>query len=134
MTSIRLLLIDHDDSFAVQVQSALTFHHDIALISFSSTVDDAVNRCLAYQPDVIVIGELPADVTPLVRLLRLQFPRMCIIAIAKQLDAPHARQLLSAGVSGYLLQDDWLNDIAISTWSAYYGKAVLSSAVTRALL
>jgi DNA-binding NarL/FixJ family response regulator len=57
-----------------------------------------------------------------------------ILVIAHELDLQQARTLLKAGATGYILMDDLFNNLDDVLRTAYGGKWVISTDVTRALL
>ncbi|MDQ7024310.1 MAG: hypothetical protein Q9P01_08765 [Anaerolineae bacterium] len=134
MPTIRLLLVDPNEIFIQDVQSALDSQQEIRLVAYSTSIQDILSLCAEKTPHIIMIGQLDSDSLDIIRALRRQHPESRIISITNQIDADHARQHLNAGVIGYLLQNDVLLSLSDSIVTAYQGKTIISTEITRALL
>jgi two-component system NarL family response regulator len=134
MPIIRLLLVDQSEIFIQRIQSELDSHENIQLVAHATQTHNLLSLCAENAPHIIMIGQVADDSLDVIRAIRKQNPEARIIAVANQIDVHHARQHLNAGVSGYLLQNDVLDCLSDSIWTAHQGKAVISTDVTRALL
>lgn len=134
MPHIRLLLVDENEYFAQRVQSLLHSEPDIHIVAHTTQSHDILALCAENKPHIIIIGQVDNDSVVIIRAVLTQYPDIRIITLASKIDTHHARQHLKAGVAGYLLNHDIFAHLSDSIFTAHQGKAVISSAVTRALL
>ena len=122
-------------------------------------VRQGTRRLLEQQPDIDVIGEaadgeealrLVASMDPDVALVDLAMPRLDGLETCRRISADHpgvevivltvhdepehAKALLEAGASGYLLKDVDTEELAAAIRSVHRGKAVLDPKLVRALV
>ncbi len=70
----------------------------------------------------------------LVQQIRQHYPRVKLMILAHNADVALVRELISSGISGYLLLGSSLDGLAASIRLMSCGKLILSSEITRALL
>jgi signal transduction histidine kinase len=96
----------------------------------------ALEVVAATEPDVVLMDiRMPAmDGIEATRRLRAARPGLGVVALTAQEDQTVVREMLVAGASGYVLKDSDGEDILNAVVQAAHGGAVISPAVTPAVI
>jgi len=101
---IRVLLVDDHALFRTGLKSVLGEAGDIEVIGEASSGEEAVDRCKALSPDLILMDvNMPGigGVEATRKILR-QDPGAKVIAVTALSEDPFPNQLLDAGAKGYI--------------------------------
>jgi two-component system response regulator DesR len=106
---IRVAVVDDHPHVAIALRSLLDETPDIQLVAESRRGADVAALVRRARPDVLLLDlfiEPEFDALTTVRGLRADFPVLKICLLSAYLEPSLVRDLLQAGVYGYILKDD----------------------------
>jgi len=109
MKVIRVAVVDDHPHVAIALRALLDETPDIQLVAESRRGGDVAALVRRARPDVLLLDlfiEPEFDALATVRCLRADFPDLKICLLSAYLDPAVVRDLLQAGVYGYILKDD----------------------------
>jgi two-component system, NarL family, response regulator NreC len=101
---ITVAIVDDHDILRAGVRSRLEREPDIAVVGEAATAEQAIERCAALKPDVVLLDLLlprRAGYDAIPELLR-RSPRSRVLVLSSQGAPSWVRRALTAGASGYL--------------------------------
>lgn len=109
MSVIRVAVVDDHPHVAIALRSLLDETPDIQLVAESRRGGDVAALVRRARPHVLLLDlfiEPEFDALSVVRRLRADFPDLKICLLSAYLEPALVRDLLQAGVYGYILKDD----------------------------
>jgi two-component system response regulator DesR len=106
---IRVAVVDDHPHVAIALRALLDETPDIQLVAESRRGSDVAALVRRTRPDVLLLDlfiEPEFDALSAVRRLRADFPDLKICLLSAYLEPAWVRDLLQAGVYGYILKDD----------------------------
>jgi two-component system response regulator DesR len=106
---IRVAVVDDHPHVAIALRALLDETPDIQLVAESRRGSDVAALVRRTRPDVLLLDlfiEPEFDALSAVRRLRADFPDLKICLLSAYLEPAWVRDLLQAGVCGYILKDD----------------------------
>jgi len=106
---IHVAVVDDHPHVAIAVQALLAQSPDIRFVGQAKRGDEAAHLVLTTRPDVLFLDlmmEESFDALTAVTQLHHQFPTLKICLLSAYVEPAYVRDLLKAGVSGYILKDD----------------------------
>ena len=106
---IRVAVVDDHPHVAIALRALLDQTHDIQLVAESRRGGDVAALVRRARPHVLLLDlfiEPEFDALSVVRRLRADFPDLKICLLSAYLEPALVRDLLQAGVYGYILKDD----------------------------
>jgi DNA-binding NarL/FixJ family response regulator len=106
---IRVAVVDDHPHVAIALRALLDETHDIQLVAESRRGGDVAALVRRARPDVLLLDlfiEPEFDALAAVRRLHADFPDLKICLLSAYLEPALVRDLLQAGVYGYILKDD----------------------------
>lgn len=106
---IRVAIVDDHPHVAIALRALLDDTPDIRLVAESRRGSDVAALVQQTKPDVLLLDlliEPEFDALAAVRNLRTDFPNLKICLLSAYLDPSLVRDMLQAGVYGYILKDD----------------------------
>ncbi|MCP4539662.1 MAG: response regulator transcription factor [Chloroflexi bacterium] len=106
---IRVAVVDDHPHVAIALRALLDETPDIQLVAESQRGGDVAALVRRAHPDVLLLDmfiEPEFDALAAVRRLRVDFPDLKICLLSAYLEPALVRDLLQAGVYGYILKDD----------------------------
>ena len=106
---IRVAVVDDHPHVAIALRALLDKTHDIQLVADSGCGCDVVGLVCRTRPHVLLLDlfiEPEFDALAAVRDLRTNFPELKVCLLSAYLEPALVRDLLQAGVHGYILKDD----------------------------
>ncbi len=106
---IRVAIVDDHPHVAIALRTLLDRTSDLRLVAEGRRGSEVMNLVRREQPDVLLLDlflEPEFDARAAVRSLRADFPALKICIISAHLEPAWIRELLQAGVYGYILKDD----------------------------
>ena len=106
---IRVAVVDDHPHVAIALRVLLEETSDIQLVAESRRGSDVAALVRRTRPDVLLLDlfiEPQFDALSAVRRLRADFPDLKICLLSAYLEPAWVRDLLQAGVYGYILKDD----------------------------
>jgi NarL family two-component system response regulator LiaR len=123
--TIGVLLVDDHDLLREGVAVALEEFADLELLDQSNSGWDAINKCAALKPDVVLMDILMPDIDGLsaARIIMKQNPGIKIVVLSSFEDPDLVQSAYEIGVSGYLLKNVSIDELANAVRAAYLGKS-----------
>jgi two-component system response regulator DesR len=106
---IRVAIVDDHPHVAIALRTLLDRTADLRLVAEGRRGAEVMSLVRREQPDVLLLDlflEPEFDARAVVRSLRADFPALKICIISAHLEPAWIRELLQAGVYGYILKDD----------------------------
>jgi two-component system response regulator DesR len=106
---IRVAVVDDHPHVAIALRALLDETPDIQLVAESRRGSDVAALVRRTRPDVLLLDlfiEPEFDALATARRLRADFPDLKICLLSAYLEPGRVRDLLQAGVYGYILKDD----------------------------
>ena len=106
---IRVAIVDDHPHVAIALRTLLDRTSDLRLVAEGRRGSEVMNLVRRERPDVLLLDlflEPEFDARAAVRSLRADFPALKICIISAHLEPAWIRELLQAGVYGYILKDD----------------------------
>ena len=101
---IRVVMVDDHAILRAGVRSRLEREPDMTVVGEAATADQAIDRCAALKPDVVLLDLLlprRAGREAIPELLR-RSPRSRVLVLSAQIAPSWVRRALTAGAAGYL--------------------------------
>ncbi len=134
---IRVAVVDDHPHVAIALRALLAETPDIQLVAESRRGAEVAALVRQYRPDVLLLDlfiEPEFDALSVVRRLREDFPALKVCLLSAYLEPSLVRDLLQAGVYGYILKDDdYVSRIAPIVRDLYDGQVYLSPQAYSAL-
>lgn len=134
---IRVAVVDDHPHVAIALRALLDQTADIRLVAESRRGSDVQALVRRTHPDVLLLDlliEPQFDALATVRSLHTDFPGLKICLLSAFLEPSMVRDLLQAGVYGYILKDDdYVSKIEIILRDLMAGRVYLSTQVYQAL-
>ena len=135
---IRVAVVDDHPHVAIALRALLDRTPDIRLVAKARRGSDVPTLVLQARPNVLLLDlfiEPQFDALAAVRALRADFPELKICLLSAFLEPSMVRELLQAGVSGYILKDDdYVSKIEVILRDLVDGRVYLSTQVYQALV
>jgi two-component system response regulator DesR len=106
---IRVAVVDDHPHVAIALRALLDETTDIRLVAESRRGGDVLALVRRARPDVLLLDlfiEPEFDALAMARRLRADFPALKICLLSAYVEPSLVRDLLQAGVHGYILKDD----------------------------
>ncbi len=106
---IRVAIVDDHLHVAIALHALLDQTPDIRLVAETRSGSQVASLVRQARPDVLLLDlliEPEFDALSAVRRLRADFPNLKICILSAYLEPSYVRDLLQAGVYGYILKDD----------------------------
>jgi len=134
---IRVAVVDDHPHVAIALRALLDQTHDIRLVAQARQGGDVPALVRQARPDVLLLDlfiEPQFDALSTVRSLHADFPSLKICLLSAFLEPSLVRELLQAGVQGYILKDDdYVSKIEVILRDLVDGRVYLSAQVYQAL-
>jgi DNA-binding NarL/FixJ family response regulator len=106
--AIRVIVADDHPLIRTGVRLSLTAESDIEVVGEAATGDEVLGSCKQLEPDIVLLdlsmpGPGPAT---LLKMLQEECPSLKIVILSAYDDEAHVRNLINAGIAGYVLKDE----------------------------
>ncbi len=133
---IRVLLADDHPLVRTGMRTALNAAADIHLVAEAISGDEVPLQCQTHQPDVVLLdlnmpGPPPAET---VRRLKELAPPVRILILTAYDDDVYVKDMMRAGVAGYILKDVAPESIVQAIYTVMQGGTWLSQAISEKLV
>jgi DNA-binding NarL/FixJ family response regulator len=135
-TPIRVLLADDHPLVRTGIRSALSAAADVVLVAEATTGDEAQQMCQHHLPDVLLLDLHMPGPPPLetVRALQTHTPLVKILILTAYDDDVYVKDMLRAGVAGYILKDVATESIVQAIYTVAQGGTWLSQSIAEKLV
>ncbi len=135
-TPIKVLLAEDHVLVRKGIYSLLSEHADIEIVAEASNGFEAIAAVNDHQPDVVVMDIKMPELNGLEasRQLRKLHPNLKILALTMYTNEEYVRQMLSSGVSGYVVKQSIPDELINAIRAVYSGNAFLSPSISRNII
>jgi DNA-binding NarL/FixJ family response regulator len=135
-SGIRVLVVDHHQTFAELLGFALGEQPDLVYVGHAATAVQALRMVDELRPDVVLLDvELPdADGIDTTERLRAGFPQTRIVVLTASNEPALVGRAAAAGASGFLTKSGALGDVLHAVHTAHSGGMTVSSHLLTGLL
>ena len=139
MIPIRVCVIDDHPMIVKVISETITDEHDMTVVGTADHGNQLERLILESRPHVFVLdlgmsGDDEWDPATEVKRARQKFPEVKIVVVSAYDDAGNIRAMSDAGVSGYLLKNEGVENIAKAVREVYRGGGWYSQAVVEVLV
>lgn len=129
MTKYRLLLADDHAIVRAGIRNAIENLPEISVEGEASDGPTLMKALTDLSPDILLIDVTMPDFEPIstIRQIRADYPNMKILVISAYDDDVYVQGLLGAGVNGYHLKDQPLQDLSLAIKRIINGERWISS-------
>ena len=111
--SLRVLVVDDNESVRRSVSQILRSQADIEVVCEASDGVDAVRKVREHQPDVVLLDiTMPAmNGLEVAEIIKAEFPAVQILIVSQHDSRGFQWAALAAGVSGYIIKSNVGTDL-----------------------
>jgi two-component system, NarL family, response regulator LiaR len=133
---IRVMIADDHLIVRSGLAALLMTLPDIELAAEASNGQEALERCYAKKPDVILMDlMMPVmDGIRAIRAIRQKHPEIKVVALTSFQDEHLVQGALQAGAAGYLMKNVTGEELAAAVRRAHQGRLTLSPEASQALI
>jgi DNA-binding NarL/FixJ family response regulator len=135
-TPIRVLVVDHHQTFAELLGLALAGQPDLSYVGHATTGAEATRLVGELRPDVVLMDvDLPdCDGIATTEQLRIDHPGTRIVVLTASTELTLVGRAAAAGASGVLTRNGALGDVLNAVYTAHGGGMTVSSRLLAGLL
>jgi NarL family two-component system response regulator LiaR len=136
MEHCRLMVIDDHAVVRRGLRRYVEMMSDVELVAEAENGPDAIALAPLVRPDVILLDlMLPGmDGIAIAQILKQRLPRTPIIILTGTFSQPSLKAALRAGVSGFLLKDVGIEELALAIRTVRSGQPYLQPCVAHELI
>ncbi len=129
----RILLVDDHEVVRLGLKSLLERHHGFEVVAEASTAREAVEKSMAYKPDVVVMDiRLPGGSgIDACQEITQALPDTRVIMLTSYAEDEMLFSAIRAGAAGYVLKQIGGQDLVRAIEAVGRGEALLDPAVTK---
>lgn len=133
---IRVMIVDDHAVVRSGLSAFLLAHEDLEFVGEAAGGAEAVSKCLALQPDVILMDLVMPEVdgAEATRRVREQCPHVQVIALTSFKEEELVQGALKAGAIGYLLKNVSAEELAQAIRAAHAGRPTLAPEAAQVLI
>lgn len=133
---IQVMIVDDHMMVRDGLKMFLSIYDDIAVVAEAEDGAQAMTRCVAEQPEVVLMDMVMPNVdgpTATAQILA-RFPRIRVIALTSFMEETLVQRAIGAGAIGYLLKDVYADKLATAIREAHCGRSTITAAAAQALV
>lgn len=136
MSKVSVLLADDHKMVRNGLRMVIDAQPDMAVVGEADNGRVAVSLAQQLQPDVVVMDVSMPELNGLKATERLRelCPRIKILTLTRHTDDGYLQQLLTAGVSGYVLKQSASDELVRAIRAVVAGKSYLDPAITEQIV
>jgi DNA-binding NarL/FixJ family response regulator len=136
MTPIRVLTVDDHPLLREGIAAVLGNQADLAVVGEASNGYEAVERCRALTPDIVLMDLEMPDMSGIEAIvaIRAALPQTRVIVLTAHGSDAHILRALNAGAAGYLLKDGLRKELVDTIRRVHAGHRGISPAVAQRIV
>lgn len=135
MSEIRILMVDDHEVVRLGLKSLLERQVDFSVVAEAASENEAVEKALAHQPDVVLMDVRLSSGNGVDATARImaELPKTKIIILTSFADDEMLFAAIRAGAVGYVLKQVGSTDLLRAIEAAVRGEATLDPSLTQRL-
>lgn len=131
--ALRIIIVDDHEVVRLGLRTLLERHPDFTVVEEASTANEAVQKTLLLEPDVVVMDiRLPGSSgIDACRKIVAQSPETKVIMLTSYAEDDMLFDAISAGACGYVLKQIGSDDLIRAVEAVGKGEALLDPALTQ---
>ena len=127
----RIVLADDQAMVRAGLRAMLELEPDVEIVAECANGDDALAESRRLQPQLLIVdlGMRGTPLAELARLLRQEQPALKILVLTGDLTERAVKHALAAGVDGYVVKSDEIEELIIAIGAVLAGECYVSSAL-----
>jgi DNA-binding NarL/FixJ family response regulator len=136
MTPIKVLTVDDHPLLREGIAAVLGNQSDLAVVGEASNGYEAVERCRALTPDIVLMDLEMPDMSGIEAIvaIRAALPQTHVIVLTAHGSDAHILRALNAGAAGYLLKDGLRKELVDTIRRVHAGHRGISPAVAQRIV
>ncbi len=136
MKPYRVLLVDDHAVVRAGIRNAIENLPEIKVVGEAADGPSLMHALQTHQPEILLIDVTMPDFEPIstIHRIRADHPEMKILVISAYDDDVYVQGLLGAGVDGYHLKDQPLQDLSLALERIIKGERWISSSLVNKLV
>ncbi len=133
---INILIADDHSLFRKGIANLLSEAENITIVAEAENGQEAVDKAREVNPDVVIMDiAMPVlnGVKATAKLLA-EMPQVKVIALSMHTDTHYVREMLEAGVSGYLFKNCDYKELITAIETVFAGKKYLNEQITEMVI
>jgi len=128
----RIILVDDHEVVRLGLKALIDRHPDMEVVAEAATATDAVTKCLAFKPDVVVMDIRLGNSNGIeaCREIALQLPETKVIMLTSYAEDEMLFAAIRAGAVGYVLKQAGGQDVIRAIETVGQGNSLLDPALT----
>lgn len=133
---IKVLIADDHQLFREGLTNLLLTSDEIEVIDQAENGRDLIDKAEKLQPDVILVDINMPEVNGIeaTRRLKLQMPKIKVVAVSMHSERQYVKGILEAGADGYLLKNCTYRQLIDAILSVSEGKKFISEDITKMII
>jgi NarL family two-component system response regulator LiaR len=134
--TIRVMIVDDHAVVRSGLSAFLMAYDDLEFVGDAGGGAEAVSRCRALVPDVVLMDLVMPDVdgAEATRLIKAECPHVQVIALTSYKEEELVEGALRAGAISYLLKNVSAEELAAAIRAAHKGRPTLAPEAAQALI
>lgn len=127
----RIVLADDQAMVRAGLRAMLELEPDVEIVAECANGDDALAESRRLQPQLLIVdlGMRGTPLAELARLLREEQPVIKILVLTGDLSERAVKRALAAGVDGYVVKSDEIEELIIAIGAVLAGECYVSNAL-----
>ncbi len=133
---IRILITDDHQLFREGIVNLLSASPEIEIIGQAENGQEAVEKAKRLLPDIVImdLGMPIMNGVEATKILSQELPEVKVLALSMHSDRQYIKEVLEAGVYGYLFKNCTYDELIKAINTVYNGKKYLSDKITEVLI
>lgn len=134
--SIRIIIADDHEIMREGLRAMIEKQPDMEIVAEAENGRTAVRLAREHKPDVFIMDVSMPDLNGIeaTRQIVAEVPRVKVLALSMHSDSQFVSEMLTAGVSGYLLKDCAFEELTRAIYAVYKNQSYLSPSIAHTVI
>ncbi|WP_208592171.1 response regulator transcription factor [Gracilibacillus suaedae] len=136
MNKIRVMIADDQKIVCDGLTVMLNQHHELEVVAKAYTGEEAIEKAMEYQPDVILMDIKMPDISGITatKILKEKNPKVKILMLTTFSNHDYILRALKNGASGYLLKDTDVDHLIEVIYQSIKGQILIPESIQPKLI
>jgi DNA-binding NarL/FixJ family response regulator len=134
--SIRIIIADDHEIMREGLRAMIEKQPDMEIVAEAENGRTAVKLAREQKPDVFIMDVSMPDLNGIeaTRQIVAEVPKVKVLALSMHSDSQFVSEMLTAGVSGYLLKDCAFEELTRAIYAVYKNQSYLSPSIAHMVI